>query len=531
MLKALLKINISSTFRALPGRGKKRSKLSAALYALLLVYVVVMFGQMLYDMFRSFVPMLHAFGLDWMYFLYVAAAAFSLMFVFSVFSVKNKLYEARDNELLLAMPIAPRAILGSRLAGLWLLDFVYELIVVIPAAMAWFSQVDATAAGIIGFALTFLLLPLPALACSALFGWLLALVSARLRKKALPETLLSIALLAGYFYLFIKLTGNVRELAASGDGLAGSIAGISPLYVIGSGAAGDIPNLLLSALMMILPFVMTYIILGGTFVRTATAKRSAAKLRYVEREHKAMTPKAALLRHEFRRLFSSSAYTMNAGLGAIFLLAAGAALLIFGDTVRDFAQFMERSSAYGTDIVAAVFVLVIGLMSGMSVPSCSAVSLEGKYIWIVQSMPVEPADVLRAKLRLSLWLYMPPAMLCSLAMLIPLAPSIVTAIASFLLTAAMTAFFGLAGLVVNLRHPKLDWTTETEAVKQSGAVLIFTLIALGTLIAAGVGGWLLIREGVSIPVILPAFLLIFTIADYLSYRWLCTRGTRIFAEL
>ena len=45
MLKALLKINIGSTFRMLPGRGKKRSKLSAALYALLLVYVVVMFGQ------------------------------------------------------------------------------------------------------------------------------------------------------------------------------------------------------------------------------------------------------------------------------------------------------------------------------------------------------------------------------------------------------------------------------------------------------------------------------------------------------
>ena len=57
----------------------------------------------------------------------------------SVFTAQTQLYNARDNEMLLAMPIPSAAILGSRMIMLLLLNYFYEAIVAIPAIAVWIA--------------------------------------------------------------------------------------------------------------------------------------------------------------------------------------------------------------------------------------------------------------------------------------------------------------------------------------------------------------------------------------------------------
>ena len=92
---------------------------------------------------------------------------------------------------------------------------------------------------------------------------------------------------------------------------------------------------------------------------------------------------------------------------------------------------------------------------------------------------------------------------------------------------------GAFGLVMNLLMPKLDWTSEAVAVKQSGAVLVTMLGLMLYTILACVGLFLLV---LSEPVLsLPAYVLIFaTLTAVLCgacLAWLPRGGAKRFDRL
>ena len=112
----------------------------------------------------------------------------------------------------------------------------------------------------------------------------------------------------------------IASLAASGSYLAGKLGGVAPLYWMGLAIAeGNMGCLAATLAICIVPFAAIYAVLAATFLHTATAKRGAAKIKYVQREQKVSSPFSALYRRELARFTSSSGYLINAGLGAIFM--------------------------------------------------------------------------------------------------------------------------------------------------------------------------------------------------------------------
>lgn len=97
----------------------------------------------------------------------------TLMVIGSVFMAKSQLYEAKDNDLLLSMPIRPRAILASRMLTLGIVNFVYGLIVAAPAIIAWviYSGTTTSAAQWISFCLISLGIIFLSLALSCLLAF------------------------------------------------------------------------------------------------------------------------------------------------------------------------------------------------------------------------------------------------------------------------------------------------------------------------------------------------------------------------
>ena len=163
MFKALMKVQLASVIASLMRSSKgneKRSAASGALIAVLFVFVagvlVFAFGAMFY----ALAAPMHSVGLDWFYFAMAALTAFALCFIGSVFTAQQQLFSARDNELLLAMPIKPKFILGSRMVMLLAIDYALELLVMAPAAVIWGVQVGYSAAGVAALVVGILLLPL-----------------------------------------------------------------------------------------------------------------------------------------------------------------------------------------------------------------------------------------------------------------------------------------------------------------------------------------------------------------------------------
>jgi hypothetical protein len=116
-------------------------------------------------------------------------------------------------------------------------------------------------------------------------------------------------------------------------------------------------------------------------------------------------------------------------------------------------------------------------MGGMVLFTASSVSLEGRTIWILRSLPVGTRDILRAKLRLSFRLTGPCVLLFSLAALWLVKPDPVSAAGLLAAPLLFTALAGNLGLMENLRHVNLDWINEAQPVKQ-GAAVIYTMLLL-----------------------------------------------------
>ena len=243
MLKALLKVNAAALLNWLSGSGKrsgkgKSSKGKMIVYGLLMLYALGVFCWLFGQIFAQLAAPLYTAGSGWLYFVYVFILAFAVMFVFSVFAAKNRLYEAKDNDLLLSMPILPSTILASRMALLLAMNVLFGAIVVAPAIYRWYEVTLFDAGSLICIIVEFLGLCLFSLSLSALFGWLLSLVSSRMRKKALAETLFSFVFLALYFYFYSQLNVIISDLIVNNTDIAESLGGVAPLYWIGAGATG-----------------------------------------------------------------------------------------------------------------------------------------------------------------------------------------------------------------------------------------------------------------------------------------------------
>ena len=103
----------------------------------------------------------------------------------SILYTKNQLFEAKDNELLLSMPIPPAAILGSRLGLILILTYIFEGIVFVPAGIVYLLNYGASAPGILFYCLGCLVMPAIAIAICCLLAWVLSLI--HIWKVVVPE--------------------------------------------------------------------------------------------------------------------------------------------------------------------------------------------------------------------------------------------------------------------------------------------------------------------------------------------------------
>lgn len=527
MLKALLKVRLAAFLAYYSGASRSRKKRSAAQkigFAVLMVYVVVVFTGLFYSSFSMLAGAYAALGLDWLYFAMYAVMAFALMVFGSVFTAKAQLFEAKDNDLLLSMPIPPRDILASRMAALLGMNVLFELLVAVPALLAWLRVSALSMLGWISFALLLLTLPCLAMAVTSLLAWLLSLVAGKLRNKALVTTVGSVLFLGLYFAVIFRMDGYMALLAQNGAQIAQKLSGAAVLVWLGKAMAGTGAGyLVLSLALTLIPFILSYWILSRSFLSIVTTKRGYARIRYQEKTLKTSSAQTALLSREFRRLGASATYLLNAGMGVLFLLAAAAALVIKREAVLGiFSQLPEFSES-----LPVFLMLAIGSMTSLILFTPCSVSLEGKNLWILQSMPVTGYQVLRAKRRMANSLTVSAVTIAGVCCAAVTEHWWAVTLASIGFTLVINDF----GLRAGILHAKLDWTNEAQAVKQGWAVMLTMLAGWGILLAAGALWLMWLAERICPQVFLLGFCGILLALDAWICQWIKTSGAERFSHL
>lgn len=477
MFKTLLKARIQQILSGIYKGKKKNSPLLKAAMAVLFLYAGVCFIAVFGYLFQTLCEPFHLLGIDWLYFALMILTALVLMVVGSIFMTQSQIYQAKDNELLLSMPIPAGRILASRMAVIYLFNLVFELLVFLPAAVVYTQKIQISAAQIAAVIIFAAVLPLLSLALSCVMGWILQLVTSRMKRKSLFTMILSIAFLMLYFYGYSKLAGGLNELAAKGNLVADRLeSAVLPLYWAGNAISQvKMEYLLYTLILCILPFAAVYLVLSKTFIKIATTKRGfGASSENVLRSggFRSSTAEMALLKKEMSHFASSPTYMLNGTLGTVFTVILAIVLIVKKEMVMDYVKVLAAGIPELADQTGALAAAALCAMTTMNIITAPSISLEGKNLWIVQSAPVKTESILWAKLKLHLVVAVPASIFAGLVLSIVLKPDFTSALLIFVLPLVTNIFSAVFGLLINLHFPNFDWISETAAVKQSASAMI-----------------------------------------------------------
>ena len=491
MLKALIVKQIRFLLRSGKKNQKKTSAARPVLIGVLLLYALATLGFAFYMFTATLCAGIHAMGNDWLYFVFVGLAATVLGVIGSVFAAQQQLYNAKDNDLLLAMPIPPSTILISRMVVLYLQTLLFEAVVLVPAFVAY-SVIAAPGTLFYVTALPFmLLLTLAAVALSCLLGFFVALIVSRIRSKSFFTVFLSLLLLAVYYFFYFKINDYISYILVNAEQIAQQIKSSAyPIYMFGRAGCGSLTDFVLFAVTILLVFAALCAFLSRFYFTIVSRKAGTTQKKYdLKTVRSVRTADGALFSRELKRFLKSPIYLLNCGLSSLILAAGAVAAIIKAGDIRALFTAVPQITQHAPLIACGVVTLVASL----NLVTAPSISLEGHGISILQSLPLTARQILSAKQRLHLAVTIPFSLVCSAALAYVTQADTVMALLMLLLPALFVYLIGYMGLLFNLLLPSLDWTNEAYAVKQSMSVLctllcgwlLFSVAAIGYFINDG----------------------------------------------
>lgn len=524
MFKTLLKIKLKGLFlkQTNSQKGKTSGIGKMILITILFGYVAVVSCGMFGMLFDTLVEPFHLMKLDWLYFALMGIIVIMFCFIGSVFITEHEMYHAKDNDLLLSMPIKNFDILLSRIAMILLLDYIYELIIVGPALFVYMTKIGMSLLQVLIFIIVCLTLPLLTLALSCLIAWLIAQIMAYVKHQNIIALVAWIAFFGLYFYGINYLQEYVTLLVSHGQSIAQAIKQtLIPIYHMAIAIQdGNFISLLIYLILTLGPFVIVMVILSRHFIKIATRQPKVKKKKYIEKPMKQNHLFYALLKREIKHLTSQTMVLLNSAMGFIFQIIATIALIFYASDIKALIVHIPTLQS----LVAPMIILVSIAMNSMTIITASSISLEGDRLWIIKSLPIHELDILHAKLGLHVLFCLPTQVIFCMVASFLLSVSIKDMFFILTIPLLLIVFVALFGLLINLWKPKFDWVNETVCVKQSVPVMLTMMISMATTFAIAFVYVKFLSPMISIHVYMSLLFILFISINMILYRVLKTWG-------
>lgn len=511
--------------------GKLHGKGKIVLFSLLTVWLFLLCGVSAFFTLKPVCEQFAQANLGWVYFSLVSLASAAVGVFGSVFTTYASLYRAKDNDLLLSMPIPAFKILAARMVSVFLSAFLFESVVYIPALAARFVCASVTVGGVVFSVLLWLILAVLITFLTLILGWVVAAIAAKVKHKTFITVIAFLAFVGLYYYVIFAMVENVTNLAAIGEDMAEIFRNfVYPAYCFGIAAEGNAVAFIGYTAATVALFSLGFSVMSKTFTKIATGTHASVKVKSGNVGFKAKSPSRALFSREAKRLFGNAMVFLNCAGGTVMIPLLATVLLVGSGRIAGvFAGFGENEGAARALILllSSAFLLMFSLLNNISGPS---VSLEAKTLDVLRAMPVKTSALFIAKEKLHFVMTALPIAFIAICFAVVLCAEPVFYLL-FIADAVIFSAFGAAfSLSLGIKFANLNWTNETVAVKQ-GAGNMFAV--LGGMLAAVVFGAGLYGLGLLLPVeicmvIGGAALAAVTV---LLNLWIFKRGVYIFERL
>lgn len=408
--------------------------------------------------------------------------------IFSFVKTSGYLFAFQDYDLLMSLPLSVKTVVTGKFIYMYLNNLLFSLAVMLPMGSAYLlsvtslSIIEKTAAGLM-WIVAAVLAPLLPMTIASIFGTIAAAIGSKSRFKVLVQVVLMLVFLCAVIALNIflntmKIEDNgefIHQLEDVTQMVQKQMHRFYPLSALFDAAVNRQKFLSFAGFVVLsLGIYYCFMVLVARKYRSINSALMSRgkKVVYRMKKQKGHSVMASLVYKEWRRLLSSAPYLLNIGVGMLLAVIASVACLAVGRKMlmEDRELFdVVKKCRYAVPFVAAMFLT-------MSCTTSVSLSLEGKNLWILLSLPISWKTILKSKMAFNMALLLPAALICSICLGITLQLDILSFLLFCAVLFAVICFSTVIGMFFNICFQKYQWENETEVVKQGMSVTLGILV-------------------------------------------------------
>lgn len=454
-----------------------------------------------------------------------------LCVVNTIYKSQGVLFVSKDNDLLLSLPIEKKAILASRIIKLMLLEYIWTAIILVPSLVVYVYYEGLTLSLIISSIIMLIALPIIPVILGTILGYIATAISSRFKSKNIMQIIVSVIIFVVTFYFSFKLSGNLNELINKAQDIYKTLKEI--YYPLGLYIECieklDVLKLLTILAINVVPLILFVLIFSlGYFEIISKLSENHSKSKFKFTTVKTRSVYDALFAKEAKKYFRSSIYLLNTIVGPTLLIIGAALLAIKGinieSIVGDNIQLLQQLNEY--------MPLLLYMVAAMGVStaniSASSISIEGKSLQLLKSLPINTMNIFLAKAAFHFLIVFVPSVLSVALAAVVLKLSAIDIIIVTISLALSVFMQAILGIVINLILPKMDGS-EIAIVKQSASSICSIIVGI---LYAILIVFLIYKLELTHPVILFGILaFINTVVILASWVFLEKIGVKKFEEL
>ena len=423
--------------------------------------------------------------------------------VMSFFFIMSSLYFGRDAAFIAALPVRPRTVLSAKLCQVWISEVGFSLIIVLPAAILYGIKVGVDPLFYLRALLVALGAPVLPIVIIAFVSTLLIRFSALWKHRDTIATVSGIVFLAAYMFLAF----NMGAVSGGGEGtellqqfvesntvrITAMTRTFPPAGWAAKGILGDWGQLALFLAVSAVAMALAVWAIGFWYQKlsllqgetpTETRKKGGTK----NASFAGGSAFKALCLREFKQLLRVPSYATNS-FPTAFMPAFMVVMMyfVFQRSITNEGESVNALlSQINTDWILPIVTAVMAYMAGLNPALSTAVSREGKGHDFMNALPVSAKTIILSKLTVGYALSIAGVLVGAVAIAVLLPQVALQAALAFILCALYTYATSCFCLARDIKHPKLDWVTEQEAMKQNFGAAISMFVGWAILIALGV---------------------------------------------
>ena len=352
-LFSLIRACMSSDMAIFKIKTKKKSKTSALVPAFIAAYLMFM----VWSGANSFLEKLAPMNLGYLI-LAIATMGISLITLLEgVYKAGPLLFNCKDDQLLLSLPIKRRTVLFVRFFKLYVFELLYNSMFLLPVMVAYIRWGNVGPTYYLTCFVMLLMLPIIPIVISCIIGAITSGISSKFKYKNVVEIVLSMIILVGVFYFSFKVEDVFNYLLANAESINNFIikkyypAGIFSKLVVDF----NIKDLLIFISINIAVIIATILVLGKFYFRINSKLKSINNSKTHSKakplNFKARSQTNSLIRKEINTFFKTPVFIINAGFSLVLFLVLAVLLAIRFDSVATMLIDEETGLGIAKDLI------------------------------------------------------------------------------------------------------------------------------------------------------------------------------------